>query len=61
MSKELFMDAHEALVGEYMEAHPDADWTEAYEATAARAWERMRDNLGDRADEVRQRMKDARL
>jgi hypothetical protein len=58
MSKELFMAAHEQLVEEYLEAHPDADWNEAYEATADKAYDRMRDNLADRADALKQRMKD---
>ena len=61
MSKEWFMAAHEALVEEYLEAHPDADWSEAYEATADGAWGRMRDNMADRADYYRQARKDGLL
>lgn len=59
MSKELFMDAHEQLIEEYLEKHPDADWSEAYEKTADMAYGRMRDNLADRADYLRMKEKDA--
>lgn len=60
MSKEAYLAAHEALVDEYLDAHPDADWTDAYEATADGAWDRSRDMLVDMADNYHQQMKDAR-
>jgi hypothetical protein len=41
MSKELFMAAHEQLIDEYLDEHPDADWGEAYERTADRAHDKM--------------------
>lgn len=53
MSKEQFIAAHEQLVDEYLEAHPRADWQEAYEATADGAWDRCCDNLADHADAMR--------
>lgn len=58
MSKEAFIAAHEALVDEYMERHPDADFAVAYEATADNAYARMVDSLADRADHIRQMRKD---
>ncbi len=61
MSKKHYIQAHEALVEEYMNAHPDADWTEAYEATSDHAYGRMIDNLADRADQMRQLRKDGLL
>lgn len=57
MSKEWFMAAHERLIEEYLMEHPDADWTEAYEATADRAYDRMRDDIADKADALKQQRK----
>ena len=61
MSKELFIDAHEELIEQYLERHPDATDNEAYEATADRAWDRAKDKLADMADTMRQRAKDEQL
>ena len=57
MSKELFMAAHEQLVEEYLEAHPDADWSEAYEKTSDAAYKRMTENVADMIDAARDRAK----
>lgn len=57
--KELYIDAHEALIAEYLDEHPDADETEAYEATADQAYDRMTDRLADMADAAHDRMKEA--
>ena len=57
MSKEAFISAHEQLIAEYQELHPEADWTEAYEKTADLAHERSIDNLADLADELKDRAK----
>lgn len=54
MSKELFIDAHEQLVAEYLERHPHAN-----DATADNAWNRMRDNIADRADYLRMKQKES--
>ena len=59
MSKELFIEAHEALIDEYLERHPNADWATACDATADGAWDRTRDMMADRIDRCRQQMKDA--
>jgi hypothetical protein len=61
MSKELFMAAHDELIDEYMEQHPNASWGEAYERTADRADARYRDKAADMVDRVRQRRKDDAL
>ena len=58
MSKELYIAAHEELIEAYMERHPEASWTQAYNRTADRAYERMRDNLADQADAARTRAKE---
>lgn len=58
MSKEHFIAAHEELIALYLERHPNATEAEAYEATADRAYDHMTDRLADRADALRQRMKD---
>ena len=61
MSKELFMACHEALIEEYLEENGlgDDHWHDAYEATADKAYGRMRDVLADRADAIRKYGKDA--
>lgn len=58
MSKELYMDAHEELITEYLEAHPDATEAEAEAATAYRAYDRMVDRLADMADYARMRARE---
>ncbi len=52
MSKELYIACHEALIEEYLEENSldDGHWEEASEATADKAYDRMRDVLADRAD-----------
>jgi hypothetical protein len=59
-SKELYMEAHEAAIERYLEAHPEADEQEAYEATGEQAWHDMGDMMADRADHYHQMQKDAR-
>jgi hypothetical protein len=61
VSKELYMDAHEQLVDEYLEAHPNATWAQAYDRTADAAYDRMTDNLADAADHYRDMMKERGL
>ncbi len=60
MSKEHFIAAHEELIERYLEKHPNATEAEAYDKTADGAYDRMRDNLADMADTLRQRAKDDR-
>ncbi len=55
--KELFIEAHEELVSEYLEAHPAAPEAEAYAATADDAYLRMQDKYADMIDAARDRMK----
>ena len=61
MMKELFMAAHDRLIEEYLEAHPDASEHEAYEKTADHAYGRMTDMWADMIDDARQRQKDSRI
>ena len=51
--KDLFMEAHEELISEYMERHPKADYSEAYSATADDAHDRMTDKMAYMADMLR--------
>lgn len=50
MSKDLWIQAHDELVEEYMEDNPSVSWTEAYDRCAEHASERMGDNLADQID-----------
>ena len=58
MSKELWIQAHDELVEEYLEQYPTASWTEAYDRTAEHASERMGDNLADLGDQLRKQAKE---
>lgn len=57
MTKELFIAAHEELIEEYMEEFPSCTWSEAYEITSERAYERMREKMADIADQAKDRRK----
>jgi len=61
MSKELYIEAHEELIAEYMDEHPDADEAAVYERTADSAWERMIDKRGAMIDHYRQLRKDGMI
>lgn len=61
MSKEAYIEAHEREVAEYLDRNPSANWSTAYDRTADRAWDRMRDDMADAADMLRQRRKDEQL
>lgn len=50
--KELWMAAHEKLIEEYMELHPNATDEEAYDATAGGAGDRMADDMAAMADHM---------
>lgn len=56
--KELFIEAHEDLIAEYLDAHPNATEQQAYDRTADAAYGRMTDMLADRIDAAHDRMKD---
>ncbi len=58
MSKEDYIAAHEREVADYMDRHPYATWSQAYDRTAHRAFDRMREDMDDAADAYRQRVKD---
>ena len=58
MSKEDFISAHEELIEIYMEQHPEASETEAYDKTADAAWDRMVDNMADLGDRLKDQMKE---
>ena len=58
MSKELYIAAHEELIGEYLEAHPEATEAEAYDKCADAAYERYVDKYADMIDAAKQRAKD---
>jgi len=59
MSKELFMAAHEELIEQYLLDHPDADRSEAADATADKAYDRSREKFADMVDIEKQRAKDS--
>jgi hypothetical protein len=51
--KDLFIAAHEELIEQYLDAHPDATEDEAADATADAAYFHMTDKLASRADYLR--------
>lgn len=57
--KELFIAAHEELVQEYLDRHPEATWEQAYDLTADKADARYRSKFADLIDAAKQRAKDA--
>lgn len=58
MTKEMFITAHEQLVEEYLEAHPEATDEEAYAAISDEKIDaRYRSNFADLVDAVRTRAK----
>lgn len=61
MSKELYEAAMETFIDDYMDEHPDADWTEAYSAWCHVDQEYTTDFIADRADAAWQRQKDSRI
>lgn len=60
MSKELFIQAHEELIEEFLEQNPSATEQEAYDRTADMAWGRASDKLADMIDNARLRAKEGR-
>lgn len=61
MSKEAYIAAHEREVADYMDRHPNATWEQAYDRTADRAYDRMREDMADKIDHYRQLRKDGEL
>ena len=57
MSREYYMAAHEELIEEYLEQHPEATEAQAVEATADAAYDRMCDNIAAIGDAARERAK----
>jgi hypothetical protein len=55
--KEIWIAAHEELIEEYLNEHPDATHTEAYHATADHVDDHYKNNLGDMIDAARMRAK----
>lgn len=59
--KELFIEAHEELIEEYLEQHPGATEQQAIDATADAASDRMTDKYAAMIDHARQLKKDGML
>jgi hypothetical protein len=51
--KDIFIEQHERLMGEYLDAHPEADEQEAYDATSGYAFDSLGDYFADMADHYR--------
>lgn len=58
--KEAWIAEHEKLIEEYLEEHPDADWTDAYERTADFVDDRVRDRYAAMIDAARDRAKEGK-
>ena len=50
MSKDLWIAAHERLVAEYLDKHPEVDWGDAYERTAGQVDAALADEIAARID-----------
>lgn len=61
MSNPIYDAAMENYIDDYLDEHPYADWTEAYDAWCKGGDASYSDYLADRVDDARQRMKDARI
>ena len=59
--KDLFIEQHERLMADYLDAHPEADEQEAYEATSGHAFDALGDHLADMADHYRDLAKERGL
>jgi hypothetical protein len=57
--KELWIALHNRKIDEYMDSHPNADWSDAYEKCIPTDDE-FRDYLADKVDSARQQYKDNR-
>jgi hypothetical protein len=57
--KDLYLNALDAMIDEYIDQNPDADWSEAYDACADGAYDRARADLFDAADHFRKQAKEA--
>lgn len=53
MSKELWLEAHEELVAEYLDKYPTTPWSVAYEATADAVQDRLADKYAEMIDHWR--------
>ena len=51
--KDQYMFAHEQLIEEYLEHHPECSWDQAYNDCADSAYDRMKDNMADMIDRAR--------
>lgn len=60
-TKAPYVEAHEAAVERYLEANPDADWEDAYEATCDEALIDMNDMIANQIDAARDRAKEQGL
>ena len=61
MSKEIFIAEHEKLIEEYMDEHPEASWDFAYNVTADKAGDRVREFYAEKADYERMKRKEQGL
>ena len=60
MTRDLYEAAIEAWIDDYLDEHPDADWTEAVRAWNLSEVEYSANYIADRTDAAWQKQKDAR-
>jgi len=58
LSKDLYIEAHEELVAEYLDANPLVPWDIAYELTADGVQDRLADKYADMIDHWRMMQKE---
>jgi hypothetical protein len=58
--KDIFIEQHERLFGEYLDAHPEANEEDAYDATGGAAYDALGDHFADMADHYRDLAKEGK-
>lgn len=59
--KDAYINAHDELIDEYLERHPEADLDTAQKVTEDQVWERYQDNLADAIDRTNDERKEFRI
>ena len=59
MNKEMFLEEHERLIEEYMEANPGVTWDQAYRRTGDSVCDAVSERYADMCDRAHDEYKDS--